>query len=87
MLQLFIVFLSKHNVLVCIRHCFLTLIQFTAFCLQKTAETRGTDRPCNDEVILLEQTCAITDSFFGEGRDLGNLFTVRHENFGLTNVW
>ena len=69
---------------VCIRHRFLTLIQLIALCLQETAETETRNTACSDGVMV-DRTFAIIDDTSTEGT--GNLFKIRHGNFGLTNVW
>lgn len=67
--------------LVCIRHYFITLIHFTAFCLQKTAEARKSRKAGSDDEFGIEELIS------GEGGGFGNLFTIRHEKFVLTSVW
>jgi hypothetical protein len=69
-------------VLVCIRHCFLTVIKVVAFCLQKTAEARKSRKSGSDDELGIEELIS------GEGGGFGNLFTIWHEKFvGLTNIW
>ena len=67
--------------LVSVRHCFLTLIKFTVFCLQKTAEARKSRKAGSDDEFGIEELIS------GEGGGFGNLFAVWHEKFGLTNIW
>jgi hypothetical protein len=58
----------------------LTLIQFTAFCLQKTAEARKSRKAGSDDEFGIEELIS------GEGGSFGNLLTVWHEKLGLANV-
>jgi hypothetical protein len=69
-------------VFVCIRHWFLTLIQLIAFCLQETAETETLNTACSGGV-----ECMFTVTGATSIGGTGNLFKIRHGNFGLTNVW
>lgn len=64
----------------CIRHCFHTLIKFTAFCLQKTAEARKSRKAGSDDEFGIEELIS------GEGGGFGNLPTIGHEKSGLPNV-
>jgi hypothetical protein len=52
--------------------------------LQETAETEMLNLACSDGVIV-DHTFAIIDATFLEC--MGNLFKIRHGNFGLTNIW
>jgi len=49
--------------------------------LQKTAETRKSRKAGSDDEFGIEELTS------GEGGGFGNLFTIWHEKFGLTNVW
>jgi len=71
-------------VFVCIRHWFLTLIQLIALCLQETAETETLNTACSDGVMVGCTFTVIDATSIG---GTGNLFKIRHGNFGLTNVW
>jgi len=52
--------------------------------LQETAETEILNTACSDGLIF-DCTFAVTDVTFIDGT--GNLFKIRHGNFGLTNEW